>query len=211
MEAAYFDLGSYGRRASTSSTGAQTWFDRGLVWSYGFNHEEAVRCFEEAIALDDGFALAHWGVAYAAGPNYNKDWDAFDAVDLRASLRKAHDASVRGRRARRRRRAGRARADRGAARTASRRPSRCRTSRPGRSPTPTRWSASTPTIPTTSTSRRCYADALMNITAWALWDVATGEPAEGARTLEAKAVLDAALARPGRHAPSRPAAPVSST
>ena len=42
-----------------------------------------------------------------------------------------------------------------------------------------------------------YADALMNITAWSLWDVATGEPAEGARTLEAKAVLDAALARPG--------------
>ena len=37
----------------------------------------------------------------------------------------------------------------------------------------------------------------MNITAWALWDVATGEPADGARTLEAKAVLDAALARPG--------------
>jgi tetratricopeptide (TPR) repeat protein len=42
-----------------------------------------------------------------------------------------------------------------------------------------------------------YADALMNITAWQLWDVATGEPAEGARTLEAKAVLDAALAKPG--------------
>ena len=78
MAAASFDLGTYGRRASTSSAGAQTWFDRGLVWSYGFNHEEAVRCFEEAIALDEGFALAHWGVAYAAGPNYNKEWDAFD-------------------------------------------------------------------------------------------------------------------------------------
>src|SRR4051794_993772 len=95
MDASYFDLGTYGRRASTSSPGAQTWFDRGLVWSYAFNHEEAVRCFEQAIALDPGFALAHWGVAYAAGPNYNKDWDAFDEAELRASLRKAHDAVTR--------------------------------------------------------------------------------------------------------------------
>jgi hypothetical protein len=42
-----------------------------------------------------------------------------------------------------------------------------------------------------------HADALMNLTAWQLWDLSTGDPAEGARTLEAKAVLDAALAQPG--------------
>jgi hypothetical protein len=39
-----------------------------------------------------------------------------------------------------------------------------------------------------------YADALMNLTPWQLWDLRTGRPAEGARTLEAKAVLDRALA-----------------
>ncbi len=22
--------------------------------------------------------MAHWGIAYAAGPNYNKQWEAFD-------------------------------------------------------------------------------------------------------------------------------------
>jgi hypothetical protein len=82
-----FDLGRYTRPASTASPTAQAWFDRGMVWSYGFNHEEAVRCFELAVEHDPGCALAHWGIAYAAGPNYNKDWDAFDAVDLRASLR----------------------------------------------------------------------------------------------------------------------------
>jgi tetratricopeptide (TPR) repeat protein len=38
-----------------------------------------------------------------------------------------------------------------------------------------------------------YADALMNLTPWQLWDLRTGEPAPGARTLEAKAVLDRAL------------------
>ena len=60
-----FDLGRFARPASTSSRESQRWFDRGLVWSYAFNHEEAIRCFERAIEADDGFALAHWGVAYA--------------------------------------------------------------------------------------------------------------------------------------------------
>jgi len=39
-----------------------------------------------------------------------------------------------------------------------------------------------------------FAAALMNLTPWAPWDQATGQPAEGAATLEAKAVLDRALA-----------------
>lgn len=42
-----------------------------------------------------------------------------------------------------------------------------------------------------------YADALMNLTPWQLWDVRTGEPAEGARTPEARAVLERALGTPG--------------
>src|SRR3954463_11252790 len=86
-----FDLGTYTRGTSTASTGAQTWFDRGLVWSYAFHHEEAIRCFERAVEHDPGFALAHWGIAYAIGPNYNKQWEAFDTVDLAASLEKACD------------------------------------------------------------------------------------------------------------------------
>jgi hypothetical protein len=87
----YFDLGSYTRGTSTTSASAQTWFDRGLIWSYAFHHEEAVRCFERAVEHDPGFALAHWGIAYAIGPNYNKQWEAFDPVDLAASLEKACD------------------------------------------------------------------------------------------------------------------------
>jgi hypothetical protein len=87
----YFDLGTYTRGTSTASTSAQTWFDRGLVWSYAFHHEEAIRCFERAVEHDPGFALAHWGIASAIGPNYNKQWEAFDPVDLAASLEKACD------------------------------------------------------------------------------------------------------------------------
>ena len=43
-----------------------------------------------------------------------------------------------------------------------------------------------------------YADAMMNLTPWQLWEVATGEPAEGARTLEIKRVLEEALGAPRR-------------
>ena len=82
----YFDLGSYTRGTSTASTSAQMWFDRGLVWSYAFHHEEAIRCFERAVEHDPGFALAHWGIAYASGCNYNRAWDVFGPQELVAAV-----------------------------------------------------------------------------------------------------------------------------
>ena len=65
------------------------WFDRGMVWAYAFNHEEAIRCFDRALELDPDLAIARWGIAYSIGPNYNKAWEAFDPVDLAASLARA--------------------------------------------------------------------------------------------------------------------------
>ena len=90
----YFDLGSYSRDVTTSSADARTWFNRGLVWAYGFNHEESAACFEQAIAADPQCALAHWGLAYALGPNYNKPWEAFDPVDKATSVSRAHAAAA---------------------------------------------------------------------------------------------------------------------
>lgn len=57
----YFDLGSYSREVTTSSTKAQYWFDKGLNWIFGFNHEEAIICFEKALVEDPDCAMAHWG------------------------------------------------------------------------------------------------------------------------------------------------------
>ena len=45
-----------------------------------------------------------------------------------------------------------------------------------------------------------FAEALMNRTPWDLWDLGTGEPADGAGTVEATGVLEAALASPGGYA-----------
>ncbi len=196
MDGYPFDLGTHHRPVSTASPAAQAWFDRGLLWSYGFNHEEAVRCFERAVADDPGCALAHWGIAYAAGPNYNKDWDAFDAVDLRASLRLAHDAVTRAREL----------ADDAApverdliAALAERFPA-------AEPPDDfAAWKTGYADAMADVHARHpddldvaaLYADAMMNLTAWQLWEVATGEPAEGARTLEIQRVLEAAMALPG--------------
>lgn len=68
----YYDLGTHSRPVTTSSAEAQLWFDRGLVWTYAFHHEEAVGCFEKAVEADPECAMAYWGIAYALGPNYNK-------------------------------------------------------------------------------------------------------------------------------------------
>lgn len=61
----YYDLGSYSRNISTSSPEAQLWFDRGLMWNYGFHHEEAIECFKKVLKYDPHCAMAHCGIAYA--------------------------------------------------------------------------------------------------------------------------------------------------
>ncbi|KAI9934525.1 hypothetical protein ASPWEDRAFT_43956 [Aspergillus wentii DTO 134E9] len=88
----YYDLGDYRRSITISSPQAQTWFNRGLVWSYSFNHEEGKRCFIRATEADPNCAMAFWGIAYAIGPNYNKAWSRFDRQDLKASIETATSA-----------------------------------------------------------------------------------------------------------------------
>ncbi|TVQ50900.1 MAG: tetratricopeptide repeat protein [Phycisphaerales bacterium] len=66
------DLGDYQRDITTESDEAQQWFNRGLIWLYAFNHDEAVRSFERALEHDSDCAMAWWGIAYACGPHINK-------------------------------------------------------------------------------------------------------------------------------------------
>src|SRR5690242_21724527 len=89
----YYDLGRFGRRITTTSSEAQTWFNRGLTWVYAFNHEEAVKCFHKALEHDPDCAMAHWGVAYAAGPNYNVPWELMDPNGQAKALATSFDAT----------------------------------------------------------------------------------------------------------------------
>src|SRR4051812_6953327 len=88
-----YDVGPYTRKVTTTSADAQRWFDRGLNWCFGYHHEEAVACFEKALEADPYCAMAHWGVGYAAGPNYNFPWELMDPAGRAAALARAHDAA----------------------------------------------------------------------------------------------------------------------
>lgn len=192
----YYDLGQYGRAVTTRSAEAQAWFDRGLVWCYGFNHEEAVRCFAKAAEHDPACAMAYWGISYAAGPNYNKQWKAFDPVDLKRSLATASSAA---RQANDRMASGTDVERALIAALAQRYPS----DDPGKvSPEwNDRFASRMRDIyeksPDDHDVAALFAEALMNRTPWQLWDVRTGKPADGADTLEAVSVLERALAQPG--------------
>lgn len=58
-------------RVSTASEEAQDYFNQGMMLLYGFNHAEAARSFFQAARLDSSCAMAYWGYAYVLGPNYN--------------------------------------------------------------------------------------------------------------------------------------------
>ncbi len=88
----YYDLGAYIRAVTTKSPDTQLWFDRGLNWLFAFNHEEAIKCFGRALETDPGCAMAHWGIAYAAGPNYNLPWHRYDPAGKARALAAAWDA-----------------------------------------------------------------------------------------------------------------------
>src|ERR1700737_1567009 len=64
-------LGEVHHVVSTKNRQAQKFFDQGLALLYGFNHDEARKCFQHAADLDPKLAIAWWGVAMTLGPNYN--------------------------------------------------------------------------------------------------------------------------------------------
>jgi tetratricopeptide (TPR) repeat protein len=195
----YFDLGSWTRPVTTSSDVAQDWFTRGLVWTYAFNHEEAVACFEHAIAADPDCAVAYWGVAYALGPNYNKPWEMFDPVEMSSTREHAHAAVT----SAATRLAGATPAERALIGALAYR-------YPDSEPTSdgSVWNrqyadamrAVYHAHPDDLDVATLFADALMNLTPWALWDISTGEPAPDAATVEIRAVLERALDSAGGRA-----------
>lgn len=80
------NLGTLHYPMTTTNPLAQRYFDQGMRLVYAFNHEEAIRSFEEAARIDPGAAMAYWGIALALGPNINAPMDreqertAYDAI-----------------------------------------------------------------------------------------------------------------------------------
>ncbi|MFD1693582.1 tetratricopeptide repeat protein [Azotobacter chroococcum] len=96
----YDNLGTHHYAISTSVPQAQRYFDQGLRLYYAFNHQEAIRAFEEAVRLDPDCAMCYWGIALAYGPNINAPMDASAGAAAHAAIQKALErkASPRSRR-----------------------------------------------------------------------------------------------------------------
>ncbi len=71
QEPLYKGMGPHHRVITTTSPEAQKYFDQGLALTWGFNHGEAIRSFQQATKLDPNCAMAWWGIANASGPNIN--------------------------------------------------------------------------------------------------------------------------------------------
>ena len=185
----YFDIDVYSRKVTTNSPDAQLWFDRGLVWTYSYNHELAIECFQKALEHDTDCAMAHWGVSYAFGPNYNFEWWMMDPDTKANALGTAYDSSQ----------AALALANKV---TAPERaliealPARY----PRRDPIEEQgpwndnfaaamkkaWEAHPGDIEIATV----YAEAILNQTPWKMWDIRNNTVAEGASTVEAQKVLE---------------------
>ncbi|TNE46681.1 MAG: hypothetical protein EP341_09910 [Sphingomonadales bacterium] len=188
----YYDLGTYTRPVTTSSEEAQSWFDRGLIWTYAYNHEAALECFRKAVAADPKCAMAHWGIAYCIGPNYNKPWETFEEdekPDCIAIARTAISEAL------------------GLVDQVSPVERALIEAIPERYPASSSIEDFSPWNDGFAVAMRqvhasfgedldvcaLFAESIMNRTPWQLWDLPSGEPAAGADTLEAIAVLDTAF------------------
>ena len=188
----YYDLGSYSCPVTTASAEAQLWFDRGLIWTYGYNHQEAVACFRKALDADPECAMAWWGVAYAGGPNYNMPWELFDEAGRAEALASSYAAT-----------------QEAMARRDGLTPAEAAliTALPARYPQADladdmhAWNHDFADAMRAAFSGcvdnlevvTIFAEALLNLTPWKMWDLAAGEPAKGAATLECQQVLETAM------------------
>lgn len=192
-----YKLGGFHRQVSTGNPTAQKWFDRGLIWCYAFHHEESSKCFERAVEEDPGCAMAYWGLAFSLGPNYNKPWDFFDEKELKSTMEKIRYAN--------------AKAIRNAETSATDAEKAIIEAVQARVPQgldeaafkacneayAEAMAAVYKKFPHDLDVAALYADSMMNLSAWDLWDLRTGDPTPGARSVEAKAVLEKALASEG--------------
>ena len=190
----YYDLGTYSRQVTTDSPDAQLWFDRGLLWLYGYNHQEAVKCFQKAVEHDPTCVIAHWGIAYGVGCNYNKPWKVFLPEMVAASMQQARTALSKGTQS----------LDKVTPVEAALIKSlekRFQQDGEHEEEVLESWNGEYAAamrevyqrFPEDWDVAALFAEALINRTPWQLWNLQTGQPADGADTLEAVAVLEGAM------------------
>jgi tetratricopeptide (TPR) repeat protein len=191
-----YDLGQHYRKITTTSTTANDWFNRGLIWMYAFDLEMAAGCFKEAIKIDAQCAMAYWGLAYSSGIYYNKPWARMQKDELGNKLQLTWDASHKALE-----RIGHV--SKVEAMLIEALMLRYQSSQPVSIDDYHRWDDEYAyamrkvhaAFPEDDDVCALSAEALMTRTPWALWNLKTGEPADNASTLEAIEVIEAAVKR----------------
>jgi tetratricopeptide (TPR) repeat protein len=181
-------LGTYTRKITTHSPESQKYFDQGLAFLCGFNHDEAIRSFQAAAASDPGCAMVHWGIAMANGPHINNTRvDRSHAKAAWKSLEKARELAPNASPVER------ALIEALAARYADPQPV-------DRKPLGTAYAAAMRKVwhayPDDADVGALTAEALMDLRPWDQWTL-DGKSQPG--TEEVLAILDAVLAKTPRH------------
>ncbi|MCA1616232.1 MAG: hypothetical protein LC800_19450 [Acidobacteria bacterium] len=174
---------------STKNAEAQKFFNQGLTLVYGFNHEEAARSFRRAAELDPSLAMAHWGIALAVGPNINIDIDptceryAYDEVQTAVRLAQSPSTTP---------------SDRAYVRALAARYSGA--TDPDLRQLSVSYAVAMGQLvrdfPADLDAKTLYAESLMDLRPWKLWD-ACGNPAQD--TLQILDLIAQVLAKDPRH------------
>jgi tetratricopeptide (TPR) repeat protein len=184
-------LGSFHRPISTHSSEAQQYFDQGMRYLWGFNHDESTRSFARAALLDPQCAMCYWGVALTVGPNYNLPfmaetrarvaWDALQSAKQNSAAATPVERALIGA-------------------LSMRYPSAGTLDTSNSAPVLNAYAQAMAGVakrfPDDLDVQTLYAEALMNINAWKLWS-ADHKPAPG--TLDITRTLEAVLRRDPDH------------
>jgi tetratricopeptide (TPR) repeat protein len=178
-------LGSHHHPISSRSPLAQQYFDQGIRLAYAFNHQEAIRAFEEAARQDSSCAICWWGVAFGHGSNINLPMDSASAVAAYAAIRKAQQLA-----------GGASEAERAYIGALATRYGGTLDGQPARDSAYARaMKQLAARYPDDTDALTLHADAVMNLSPWYYWDDTTPRP----QTREMLASLDRALARDSMH------------
>ena len=81
---------------TTKNKLVQQYFNQGMALAYAFNHAEAARSFHYATKLDPNCAMAYFGFAYVLGPNYNAGMEPDNYERAYTAIQKAKSLSDNG-------------------------------------------------------------------------------------------------------------------
>jgi tetratricopeptide (TPR) repeat protein len=183
------DFHGHHHPVSTKSVEAQRWFDQGLELIYALDYSGAGKAFRRAAALDPKMAMAYWGITYALGSDYYyptagdpaRDRGAYEALQTALTLSAQSPED-----------------ERAYITALSKRYCNC--------PNPNRQQQAdefrnamrdlAQNYPDDLDAATLYAQAIMNLSPWALWNP-DGTPWEG--TPEILSVLESVLEREPRH------------